>query len=127
MGDYSKRISGQQIPAAPASIPYPRGPRVLTAAGVSSNLDGLHAIVAGRTIPLAMREFDVLGLLMENAGKVLTRREILDEFWGESYPDHNKTLETHVLPLRHKLGTATSGATPIRTVRGVGYAFDMPD
>lgn len=126
MAEAGKRISRQHMPAPPAPIPHPRGLRLLTVGGVSLNLDGLHATVAGRTVPLAMREFDVLKLLMEQAGKVLTRREILDECWGAGYPDHNKTLETHVVRLRHKLSAAASGATPIRTVRGVGYVFDLP-
>ena len=64
---------------------------------------------------------------MENAGRVLTRREILDHCWGSRYPDQNKTLETHIKRLRDKIGISPRRFTPIRTVRGVGYIYDLDE
>ena len=69
----------------------------------------------------------LLTLLMADAGKVLTRRELLDGAWGEGYPDHNKTLDVHVLRVRKKILKAGSSAGEcIRTIRSVGYIFDLP-
>ncbi len=81
--------------------------------------------VDGHSISLSAQELRLLRVLMENAGRVLTRRVLLDDAWGVGYPDHNKTLEVHVRRLRVKLGEG-AGTSPIRTVRGVGYIFDRP-
>jgi DNA-binding response OmpR family regulator len=90
--------------------------RVLTVGPVSLNLDGVHVTIAGRLIPLALREMDVLRLLMNNAGRVLTRREILDACWESGYPTPTRPWK-HKPDPRHPLH--------IRVVRGVGYVFDL--
>lgn len=101
--------------------------RVLTVGRVSLNLDGVHVTVAGHVIPLALREMDVLRLLMENVDRVMCRRQILDACWEPGYPDSNKTLETHLYRLRHKVEADPRHPLHLRTVRGIGYVFERGD
>ena len=92
---------------------------------VELRLDAHQALVAGTAIHLPHREFQVLHILMDNAGRVVSRRELLDTLWEPRHTDSN-TLDVHVNRLRRRLNTP---ATPerIRTVRGLGYIFDLPE
>jgi two-component system response regulator RegX3 len=101
--------------------------RVLRVSGVELDIDGLQVRVDGALTHVPMKEFQVLQLLMENAGRVVTRREILDAVWGEGQPDHTKTLEVHVLRLRKRLEPNPDSPVRLRTVRGLGYVFDLTD
>ncbi|HUY47803.1 MAG TPA: winged helix-turn-helix domain-containing protein [Streptosporangiaceae bacterium] len=65
-----------------------------------------------------------LHALLENAGRVLSRREPLDTVWGAGHDDVNKTLDVHIRRLRRKL-SAEPAASRIRAVRGIGYVFDI--
>jgi len=96
--------------------------RLLRANGVALDIDGYRAFADGTEVTLARKEYALLRVLLENAGRVLTRRQLLDAVWRPGYTDHNKTLEVHVRRLRCKLGPARSR---IRTVRGIGYVFDI--
>ena len=96
--------------------------RLLQANGVALDIDGHRAFADGTEVILARKEYVLLRVLLENAGRVLTRRELLDAVWRPGYADHNKTLEVHVRRLRGKLGPARSR---IRTVRGIGYVLDI--
>jgi hypothetical protein len=97
--------------------------RQLEVSGVRLDVEGCRAFADGTEIVLARKEYDLLRVLLENAGRALSRRELLDLVWRPGYADHNKTLEVHVRRLRHKLDPE-SAAPRIRTVRGVGYVFD---
>lgn len=96
--------------------------RLLQANGVALDIDGCRAFADGAEVFLARKEYLLLQVLLESAGRVLTRRQLLDAVWRPGYADHNKTLEVHVRRLRGKLGPARSR---IRTVRGIGYVFDI--
>ena len=96
--------------------------RLLRVNGVALDIDGHRAFADGTEVILARKEYALLRVLLENAGRVLTRRQLLDAVWRPGYADHNKTLEVHVRRLRGKLGPACSR---IRTVRGIGYVFDI--
>lgn len=100
--------------------------RVLRLGDVELRLDAHQALVAGAPIHLPHREFQVLHILMDNAGRVVSRRELLDTLWEPGHTDSNKTLEVHLTRLRRRLNTP---GTPerIRTVRGLGYIFDLPE
>ena len=98
--------------------------RLLLVHGVGIDLDGHRVFADGTEIRLPRKEFDLLRALLENAGRVLGRRELLDAVWGTGYEDANKTLEVHIRRLRGKLG-AKPAASRIRTVRGIGYVFDV--
>ncbi|MBO0871873.1 MAG: winged helix-turn-helix transcriptional regulator [Pseudonocardia sp.] len=101
--------------------------RVLRIGDVELRIDSHTVRIGGHIVNLPAREFQVLRVLMDNAGRVLTRRELLNACWGPDHPDnHNKTLEVHINRIRRKIRTA-SRASHIRTVYGTGYIFDLPD
>ncbi|WP_329311076.1 winged helix-turn-helix domain-containing protein [Streptomyces sp. NBC_01262] len=100
--------------------------RLLTVGPVELDLDGKQLRVAGAVIHLALKEFELLATLMDNAGRVMSRRELLDEVWEPGYPDHNKTLNVHIKRLRGHLEAADPSLPQrLRTVRGLGYVFDI--
>ncbi|HXR73581.1 response regulator transcription factor [Actinocrinis sp.] len=101
--------------------------RLLTVGPVELNLDGMAVRVAGRSVHMAPKEFELLAVLMENAGRLLTRRQLLDTVWGEGYPDRNKTLDVHIRRLRRHLEIDPDAYARMRTVRGLGYVFDIAD
>jgi DNA-binding response OmpR family regulator len=98
----------------------PRPTRVLRAGRVEVDVARREARVDGRPVELATREFDLLRLLAEHAGVVLTRRQILDGAWGPGWYGDERTVDVHVRQLRRKLGDAL----PLTTIRGVGYRLD---
>jgi two-component system response regulator RegX3 len=105
--------------------PAPAGHRrLLRVNGVVLDLDGHRAFADGTEILLSRKEFDLLCVLLQNAGRVLSRRHLLDTVWRTGYADSNKTLEQHIRRLRRKLDPE-SPARRIRTVRGLGYVFDV--
>ncbi len=84
-----------------------------------------HAVeVDGEAVTLTYKEFELLRLLLENQGRVLTRDRIMSAVWGTGFEGETRTVDMHIKTLRKKLGT---GGTIIGTVRGVGYkAEDRP-
>ena len=80
--------------------------------------------VAGETVKLPLKEFDLLLMLMRNAGRVLTRGQLIDRIWGSDYVGDTKTLDVHVKRLRAKLETDPANPENILTVRGLGYKFE---
>lgn len=72
-------------------------------------------------IALRPKEFDLLALLVAEAGRVVTRERLMRDVWDTDWLGSTKTLDTHVLTLRHKLG-----GEAITTLRGVGYRFEVP-
>ena len=84
-----------------------------------------HEVSLGEAeIELTLKEFELLRLLMANAGRVLTRDEILDSIWGYGYSGETRTLDMHIRSLRQKLGDDAGDGGFITTVRGVGYKFN---
>jgi two-component system response regulator RegX3 len=78
----------------------------------------------GHPVSLPLKEFELLELLMLNAGRVLTRGQIIDRVWGSDYFGDTKTLDVHIKRLRSKIEDAPSEPTLIVTVRGLGYRFE---
>jgi len=78
----------------------------------------------GEMIKLPLKEFELLELLMANAGKVVTRKTIIDRIWGTTYVGDTKTLDVHVKRLRSRVEDDESAPQRIVTIRGVGYRFD---
>ena len=70
-----------------------------------------------------MKEFELLELLLENAGRVLTREVLIDRIWGHDYVGDTKTLDVHIKRLRSKVETDPSNPTRILTIRGLGYKY----
>lgn len=85
---------------------------------------GRHEVrVDGELVELPPKEFDLLGYLVENAGRVLTRHQLIDEVWGTDYVGDTKTLDVHIRRLRTRVEADPQTPTRIKTVRGVGYRF----
>jgi DNA-binding response OmpR family regulator len=85
------------------------------------------ASVATRPLELSRKEFDLLHLLMANAGAVLTRERLIEEVWDTTWFGTTKTLDVHVSSLRKKLGDDPSLPRYVHTARGVGFRFAAPD
>lgn len=116
-------------PGGRARTPAPAGLgplRVLRLGDVELQLDGHLLRVGGTAVHLPHREFQVLEILLSNAGRVISRRELLDQIWGPSHHDTHKAIEVHINRLRRRI-RAEGKPNPIRTVRGLGYVFDIPD
>jgi two-component system, OmpR family, response regulator RegX3 len=85
------------------------------------------AVFRGEELELSRKEFDVLRLLVENAGSVVTRERLIDEVWDTNWFGSTKTLDVHVSGLRKKLDDDPSSPRYIHTVRGVGFRFASAD
>ncbi len=81
----------------------------------------------GAILELSRKEFELLRLLMRNAGSVVTRERLIDEVWDPNWFGSTKTLDVHVSGLRRKLGDDPAAPRYLHTVRGVGFRFSSPD
>jgi DNA-binding response OmpR family regulator len=96
-------------------------PEVDQKTGLVINLDSYTAKMAGQTLDLTFKEFELLRHLNENPGRVFTREQLLSEVWGYDYFGGTRTVDVHIRRLRAKLGEHES---LIGTVRNVGYRLD---
>ena len=86
---------------------------------------GRHEVfVRGDPVALPLKEFELLELLLANAGRVLTRDVLIDRIWGPNYFGDTKTLDVHVKRLRAKVEEDPSNPTRVVTIRGVGYRYE---
>jgi two-component system response regulator RegX3 len=85
------------------------------------------ATLGGERVELSRKEFDLLRLLVAEAGRVVTRERLLQDVWDTSWFGSTKTLDVHVAGLRKKLGDSAETPRYIHTVRGVGFRFAAPD
>jgi two-component system response regulator RegX3 len=81
--------------------------------------------VDGHQVSLPLKEFDLLELLLRNAGRVLTRGQLIDRVWGSDYVGDTKTLDVHVKRLRAKIEPDPGNPKYLVTVRGLGYKFEV--
>jgi two-component system, OmpR family, response regulator RegX3 len=91
--------------------------------GVAMNLDTRTVTLNGAALDLTLKEFELLRMLMEQAGRVITREDLIDEVWDTNWFGPTKTLDVHVSSLRKKLGDDTAAPRYIHTARGVGFRF----
>jgi two-component system response regulator RegX3 len=96
----------------------------LAAGPVRMDVDRHVVVVDGAPVPLPLKEFDLLELLLRNAGRVLTRGQLIDRVWGSDYVGDTKTLDVHVKRLRAKLEPDPANPRHLLTVRGLGYKFE---
>jgi two-component system, OmpR family, response regulator RegX3 len=80
--------------------------------------------VRSQQVQLPLKEFELLEVLLRNAGRVLTRMQLIDRVWGADYVGDTKTLDVHVKRLRAKIETEPTNPRRIVTVRGLGYKFE---
>ena len=86
---------------------------------------GRHEVmVRSSDVTLPLKEFELLELLLANAGRVLTRDTLIDRIWGPHYVGDTKTLDVHIKRLRAKIEEDPSNPTLITTIRGLGYRFE---
>ena len=130
--DYvTKPFSSRELVARIRAVLRRRGepdellPTVIEAGPVRIDVDRHIVTVRGDTTPMPLKEFDLLELLMRNAGRVLTRGQIIDRVWGSDYVGDTKTLDVHVKRRRAKIEDAPGNPVHIVTVRGLGYKYDL--
>jgi two-component system, OmpR family, response regulator RegX3 len=131
--DYvTKPFSSRELVARIRAVLRRRGdveelaPPTLEAGPVRMDVERHVVTVSGREVPLPLKEFELLEVLLRNAGRVLTRMQLIDRVWGADYVGDTKTLDVHIKRLRAKIEPAPSTPRFIITVRGLGYKFE-PD
>jgi two-component system response regulator RegX3 len=80
--------------------------------------------IRGEEVGLPLKEFELLELLLDNAGRVLTRETLIDRVWGPHYVGDTKTLDVHIKRLRAKVESEPAHPTRITTIRGLGYRYE---
>ncbi|CAN5248552.1 response regulator transcription factor [soil metagenome] len=109
------------------SAPSPHGEATLEVGDVRMDLNTRTVTRGERPVELTLKEFELLRMLMEEAGKVVRRNELMDEVWDPNWFGPTKTLDVHVSSLRKKLEDDSADPHYIHTVRGVGFRFASPD
>lgn len=100
------------------------GDGVLDIAGIRLDADRHTLHVQGVLVAIPLKEFELLEYLMSNAGRVLTRGQLIDRVWGSDYYGDTKTLDVHIKRLRSKIESDPAEPVHLVTVRGLGYRFD---
>jgi two-component system response regulator RegX3 len=96
----------------------------IEAGPVRLDVDRHVVSVSGDPVSMPLKEFELLELLLRNAGRVLTRGQLIDRVWGSDYVGDTKTLDVHVKRLRAKVEPDPGTPRHIVTVRGLGYKFE---
>ena len=96
----------------------------LEAGQIRMDVDRHLVTVDGERVQLPLKEFELLEYLLRNAGRVLTRGQLIDRVWGADYVGDTKTLDVHVKRLRSKIEADPANPAILTTVRGLGYKLD---
>ena len=116
-----------------SSVPHGEGcrcgdaqgaPSVLTAGPVRMDTARHSVTVRGAAVHMPLKEFDLLCYMLRNAGRVVTRKELIDRVWGADYFGDTKTLDVHIRRLRSKIEDDPSNPQILVNVRGLGFKFD---
>ena len=99
-------------------------PDVVESSGVRMDVERHEVSVDGHRVKLALKEFELLEMLLRNAGRVMTRGQLIDRIWGADYVGDTKTLDVHVKRLRTKIERDPANPEHLITVRGLGYKFE---
>ena len=97
---------------------------VLESGRVRMDVERHTVSVDGDEVPMPLKEFELLELLLRNSGRVLTRGQLIDRVWGADYFGDTKTLDVHVKRIRSKIEQDPSSPELLVTVRGLGYRFE---
>jgi two-component system, OmpR family, response regulator RegX3 len=129
-----KPFSGREVVARIRAVlrrvavsPEPGDDRPLEVGDVRLDPSRREVRVGGEALDLSRKEFELLQLLMRNAGSVMTRERLIDEVWDPNWFGSTKTLDVHVSGIRRKLGDDPAEPRYVHTVRGVGFRFSSPD
>ena len=125
---YSSRELLARIKAVLRRLQEPEDllPSTLEAGPVRMDVERHTVAVDGRPVSLPLKEFELLEMLLRNAGRVLTRMQLIDRVWGSDYVGDTKTLDVHIKRLRAKIEPDPAKPVHIVTVRGLGYKFETP-
>ncbi len=96
----------------------------ITVGDVSLDPDEHRVLIDGVEVQMPLKEFELLHLLLANAGRVLSRDVLIDRVWGSDYVGDTKTLDVHVKRLRSKVEADSANPTRIVTIRGLGYRYE---
>ena len=110
-----------------ADAPEPTEDRPIEIGGLRLDPSRREALLVGEALELSRKEFDLLHLLMRNAGSVVSRERLIDEVWDPNWFGSTKTLDVHVSGIRRKLSDDPSRPRYLHTVRGVGFRFSGAD
>jgi two-component system, OmpR family, response regulator RegX3 len=107
--------------------PAPTGQSAIEIGDIRIDLDTREASKGSEELQLTLKEFELLRMLMEEAGKVVRRSDLMDEIWDPNWYGSMKTLDVHVSSLRKKIADDPADPRYIKTVRGVGFRFASPE
>jgi two-component system response regulator RegX3 len=93
-------------------------------AGIKLDIGKHQVTINGQIVSLPLKEFELLEFLMRNAGRVLTRSQLIDRVWGGDYYGDTKTLDVHIKRLRAKVEADPANPVLIQTIRGLGYKLE---
>ena len=96
----------------------------IVAGPVEIDVERHQVSINGKNVALPLKEFELLEFLVRNAGRVLTRTQLIDRVWGSDYFGDTKTLDVHVKRLRAKIESDPANPVYIQTIRGLGYKFE---
>ena len=114
----AEEASGSSVDDVQANRPEP-----ITVGDVTVDSERHEVTVRGSSLDLPLKEFDLLSLLIANAGRVLTRDVLIERVWGIDYYGDTKTLDVHIKRLRSKIESDPKNPTLITTIRGLGYKY----
>lgn len=130
--DYvTKPYSSRELLARVRAVLRRRGeeeellPAIIEAGPVRIDIERHAVSVRGAAVSMPLKEFDLLELLVRNAGRVLTRTQLIDRIWGSDYVGDTKTLDVHIKRIRAKVEENPAEPDHIVTVRGLGYKFEV--
>jgi two-component system response regulator RegX3 len=107
--------------------PVTEGAGILESGDVTMNLDTRAVRLGGEPVELTVKEFELLRVLLERAGRLVKRDALVAEVWDPNWFGSTKTLDVHISSLRKKLGDDSAAPRYIHTVRGVGFRFSSAD
>jgi two-component system response regulator RegX3 len=109
---------------SPREEPVPVSGDALEVGDVALDPERHEVFVRSEQVTLPLKEFELLELLLANAGRVLTREMLIDRIWGPNYYGDTKTLDVHIKRLRSKIEDNPSAPRRITTIRGLGYKYE---
>ena len=125
---YRMRELLARVRAVLRRVPADRGGELpvgtLRVGDVSLDPEQHQVVIRGVSTGLPLKEFELLHLLLANAGRVLSRDILIDRVWGSDYVGDTKTLDVHIKRLRSRVETDSSNPTRIVTIRGLGYKYE---
>ena len=112
--------------AAGGVVPFDADADVLEIGDVRLDVERHEVVIRGEDVRLPLKEFELLELLLDNAGRVLTRDTLISRVWGADYVGDTKTLDVHIKRLRGKVEEDPASPRRIVTIRGLGYKYEVP-